>query len=117
MEIFASYIPVVLIVLAIFAANWRTTVQFGHITMNMATKEDIREIKEEFRYMRDEMKDMRNDIRALDDRINRFENHVNQQFAEIREEISHLKRDVNTLQQSYVNHLITEHNIKPVQTS
>lgn len=52
-----------------------------------------------------------------DDRVNRFENHVNQQFAEIREEISHLKRDVNTLQQSFVNHLITEHNIKPVQTS
>ena len=71
MEVFASYIPVVLIVLAIFAANWRTTVQFGHITMNMATKEDIRDlknimanvatkeelrdIKEEFRYMKDDI--------------------------------------------------------------
>ena len=96
MEIFASYIPVVLIVLAIIAGYWRTTVQYGdlgikygnimanmatqedirdlkNIVANMATKEDIRDIKEEFRYMRDEMKDIRNDIRALDDRMNRFE--------------------------------------------
>jgi len=110
LEVFASYIPVVLIVLAIFAANWRTTVQFGHITMNMATREDIKDL-------RDEIKDMRSDIKALDARMNRFENHVTQQFAEIRGEISDLKRDVNTLQQSYINHLITEHNVKPVKPS
>ena len=60
---------------------------------------------------------MRNDIRALDDRMNRFETHVTQQFAEIKGEITDLKREVNTLQQSYVNHLITEHNIKPAQPS
>ena len=117
MEVFASYIPVVLIVLAIFAANWRTTVQYGdlgikygNIMANIATREDIKDI-------RDEIKDMRNDIRALDDRMNRFETHVTQQFAEIKGEITDLKREVNTLQQSYVNHLITEHNIKPAQPS
>lgn len=117
MEMVGNYIPVVLIVLAILAANWRTTTQYGdlamkygHIMANMATKEDIQDMK-------NEVKDMKNDVKALDDRINRFETHVNQQFAEIRGEINSLKRDVNTLQQSYINHLITEHNVRPMQPS
>ena len=117
MEMVGSYVPVVLIVLAIFAANWRTTVQYGAIMMNMATKEDISDMKEGFREMKNEIKDMRKDIKALDDRVNRFETHVNQQFAEVRGEINNLKRDVNTLQQSYINHLITEHNVRPMQPS
>ena len=71
MEVFASYIPVVLIVLAIFAANWRTTVQFGHITMNMATKEDIRDLKkimanvatkDDIKDLKDKFWELRNDI-------------------------------------------------------
>lgn len=52
MEVFASYIPVVLIVLAIIAGYWRTTMQYGdlgikygNIMANMATKEDIRDLK------------------------------------------------------------------------
>ena len=103
MDMVGSYIPVVLIVLAIFGGYWRTTKQCADIMAIMATKDDIR--------------DMRNDIKALDDRINRFETHVNQQFAEVRGEINNLKRDVNTLQQSYINHLITEHNVRPMQPS
>ena len=77
MEIFASYIPVVLIVLAIIAGYWRTNMQIAgmmvnmatkddirdlkNIVANMATKEELRDVKEEFRYIRDEIKDMRND--------------------------------------------------------
>ena len=117
MEMVGNYVPVVLIVMAIFAANWRTTTQFGdlamkygHIMGNMATKEGINDMKNEF-------SEMKNEIKSLDDRIIRFETHVNQQFAEIRGEINNLKRDVNTLQQSYVNHLITEHNVRPMESS
>ena len=85
MEIFASYIPVVLIVLAIIASYWRTTVQYGdlgikygnimanmatqedirdlkNIVANMATKDDIKDLKDEFRDLRNEMKDMKNGI-------------------------------------------------------
>ena len=119
MDMVGSYIPVVLIVLAIFGGYWRTTKQCADIMAIMATKDDIKNMatKEDIRDMKDEIRDMRNDIKALDDRINRFETHVNQQFAEVRGEINNLKRDVNTLQQSYINHLITEHNVRPMQPS
>ncbi len=62
MEVFASYIPVVLIVLAIIASYWRTSTQLRVIMMNMVTKDDIRDLKDEFRDLRNEMKDMKNDI-------------------------------------------------------
>ena len=105
MELIGGYVPVILIVLAIFGGYWRTSKQYADLMAVMATKDDIKEMA------------TKTDIKTLDDRINRFEMHVNQQFAEIKGEISDLKRDVNTLQQSYVNHLITEHNIKPAQPS
>ena len=105
MEVLGSYIPVILIVLAIFGGYWRTSKQYADLMAVMATKEDIKDMA------------TKDDIKILDDQIGRFETHVNQQFAEIRGEISNLKRDVNTLQQSYVNHLITEHNVRPMQPS
>lgn len=117
MEIVGNYIPVVLIVLAIVAGYWRTNLQVATITVNMATRDDIMAIREDIRDMKNDIKDMRNDIKALDDRMTRFETHVNQQFAEIRGEISGLKRDVHTLQQSYINHLISEHNVSSMQPS
>ena len=105
MELIGGFVPVILIVLAIFGGYWRTSKQYADLMAVMATKDDIKEMA------------TKTDIKTLDDRINRFETHVNQQFAEIRGEISGLKRDVSTLQQSYINHLITEHNVRPPQPS